>query len=133
MAYPIEFNTKDLVYISMNVADYERAKKFYQDVFNFKISFDTGIEVGWCELELPIQGVHIGLNFNPDVPVKHGTTTLGLSVKDLDKTKAYLESKGVEITGDIYDLPDMVSILNIKDSEGNKIQMIAPPRVKNEA
>ena len=128
--YPIEFNTEDLVYVSLNVADYERAKKFYQDVFKFKITFDAGIEVGWCELALPIPGVHIGLNFNPDVPVKHGATTLGLQVKDLDKTKAYLESQGVEITGDIYDLPDMVSILNIKDSEGNKIQLIAPPRVK---
>jgi len=130
MSYPIDFNTEDFVYISMNVADYERAKKFYQDVFNFKISFDAGIDVGWCELELPIPGIHLGLNYNKDTPVKHGATTLGLAVKELDKTKAYLESKGVEITGEIYDLPDMVSILNIKDSEGNKIQPIAPPRKK---
>ncbi len=126
--YPIEFNTKDLVYVSLNVADYDRAKKFYQDIFNFKVSYDAGIEVGWCELELPMVGVTIGLNYNPDVPVKHGATTLGLQVNDLNKTEMYLKSKEVK-TEDIFDLPDMVSILNIYDSEENKIQLIAPPRV----
>ena len=46
-AYPIEFSKEDdIFYVSIDVSDFDRAKKFYQDIFNFEITFDAGNEVG---------------------------------------------------------------------------------------
>ncbi|MHA2066441.1 MAG: VOC family protein, partial [Candidatus Thorarchaeota archaeon] len=52
-------------------------------------------------------------------------------VEDLDVTKKYFESKGIE-SDDIVDVPDMVSYFNIKDYDDNPIQVVADPRVKSE-
>jgi predicted enzyme related to lactoylglutathione lyase len=126
--YPFEFSKEDVIYISMDVADFERAKKFYQDIFNFEITFDAGKEVGWCELELPIKRIKLGLNYNENKEIKPGSTSLGISVEDIEATKKYLDSKSVYTT-EIRDLPDLVSLFDMKDSEGNLIQFIGKPRI----
>jgi hypothetical protein len=54
-----------------------------------------------------------------------------MDVEDLDSCKTYLESKDID-TSDITDIPDMVSYFNLKDPEGNPIQVVAEPRVKSE-
>ena len=127
--YPIEFSKgEDLLYIALDVTDFDRAKKFYQEIFNFKITFDAGNEIGWCELELPVKGIKLGLNYNEDNEIKHGSTTLGISVEDIDATKQYLDSKSV-YTSEIRDQPDLISIFDMKDSEGNIIQFIGKPRI----
>ena len=126
--YPIKFSKDEIFYISIDVADFERAKKFYQDIFNFEITFDGGKELGWCELELPVKGIKIGLNYNENKEVKPGSTTLGISVEDIDATKQYFDSKSIYTT-EINDIPDMVSLFDVKDSEGNIIQIIGKPRI----
>ena len=126
--YPFEFSKEDKFYISLDVADLDRAKRFYQDIFNFEITFDGGKELGWCELELPVKGIKIGLNYNENKKVKPGSTTLGINVEDIDATKKYLDSKSIYTT-DINDIPDMVSLFDMKDSEGNLIQFIGKPRI----
>ena len=127
--YPIEFSKgEDLLYVALDVADFDRAKKFYQDIFNFEITFDAGKEIGWCELELPVKGIKLGLNYKENNEVKPGSTTLGISVEDIDATKKYLNSKSVNTT-EIRDLPDLISIFDMKDSEGNIIQFIGKPRI----
>ena len=50
---------------------------------------------------------------------------------DLEATKSYLEGKGLE-TGEMTDVPDMVSYFNTVDSEGNRIQIVSDPRVKSQ-
>ena len=127
--YPFEFSKgEDVFYISMDVADFDRAKKFYQDIFNFEITFDAGKEVGWCELELPVKGIKLGLSYNENKEVKPGSTTMAISVEDIEATKKYLDSKSVYTT-EIRDLPDLVSLFDMKDSEGNLIQFIGKPRI----
>ena len=54
-----------------------------------------------------------------------------MDVEDLDACKSYFESKGIEAS-DITDIPNMVSYFNLKDPEGNPIQVVAEPRVKSE-
>ena len=108
--YPFEFSKgEDLFYVALDVADYDRAKKFYQDIFNFEITFDAG-------------------NYNENNVIKPGSTTLGINVEDIDETKKYLDSKSV-YTSEIRDQPDLISIFDMKDSEGNIIQFIGKPRI----
>ena len=127
--YPFEFSKgEDIFYVSLDVADFDRAKKFYQDIFNFEITFDAGKEVGWCELELPVKGIKIGLNYSENKEVKPGSTSLGICVEDIEATKQYLDSKSVYTTK-IRDVPDLVSLFDMKDSEGNLIQFIGKPRI----
>ena len=123
--YPFKVGT---VYLKINVEDMERAKRFYSDVFNLEIVFAPPPEVGWCELQLPGGALRLGLNylvegFRPDAGV------LMLEVEDIEGIKAYLEGKGVE-TSDYTDLPGIVTYFYMKDSEGNTIQIVSKPRIK---
>ena len=127
--YPFEFSKEeDKFYISLDVADLVRAKKFYQDIFNFEIAFDAGKEVGWCELELPVKGIKLGLSYSKDMEVKNGSTTMAICVEDIEATKQYFDSKSVYTT-EIRDIEDMVSLFDMKDCEGNLIQFIGKPRI----
>lgn len=119
--YPISYRT---VYFQLGVEDLERAKGFYEDVFGLGVSWYVSPEVGWCELELPGEGSRLGLNAGGSGGV------LTFDVEDLEAAKAYLEGKGLE-TGEITDIPDMVSYFNTADPEGNKIQIVSDPRVKS--
>ena len=123
--YPISVGT---VYFKINVMDMERAKRFYSDVFNLEIVFSPPPEIGWCELQLPGGAPKLGLNlaeegFKPDAGM------LMLEVEDIEGTKAYLEGKGVE-TSEYTDIPGIVTYFYMKDSEGNSIQVVSEPRIK---
>ncbi|UCG03807.1 MAG: VOC family protein [Candidatus Heimdallarchaeota archaeon] len=121
---------KDSIYFQYNVKDIDRAKKFYSEIFGFEITWDGGSEVGWCELALPVHGVKLGLNLKREGEITPGSGTLTFDVTDLDAAKSYLEEQDVK-TADITDIPDMVSYFDIFDSEGNRIQIVAEPRVKS--
>ena len=123
--YPIGIGT---VYFKINVKDMERAKKFYSDVFNLEITFAPPPEVGWCELQLPGGTPKLGLNFVED-GFKPDAGMLMMEVEDIEGTKAYLDEKGVE-TSDYTDIPGIVTYFYMKDSEGNSIQIVSEPRVK---
>lgn len=119
------------VYFQYQVKDYERAKKFYSEVMGFEMTWDGGTEIGWGEFALPAKGARLGINLITRGEHRQGSGTLTLEVEDLEKSKNYLESKGI-VTTDINDIPDMVSYFNMKDSEGNAIQIVSDPRVKSE-
>ena len=124
-SYPFKVGT---VYLKINVEDMERAKKFYSDIFNLDIVFAPPPEVGWCELQLPGGAPKLGLNhlaegFRPDAGM------LMMEVEDIEGIKAYLEGKGVE-TSEYTDLPGIVTYFYMKDSEGNTIQIVSKPRIK---
>ncbi|MFW9905547.1 MAG: VOC family protein [Candidatus Thorarchaeota archaeon] len=121
---------KDSIYFQYNVKDMDRAKEFYTEIMGFKITWDGGSEVGWCELDLPVEGVKLGLNLKLEGEIINGSGILTIDVADLDITKSYLKNKDVKTT-DITDIPDMVSFFDIYDSEGNKIQIVSEPRVKS--
>jgi len=127
--YPVPYK-KDSVYFQYDVKDFDRAKKFYEEIMGFKKAWDGGAEVGWCEFELPVTGARLGLNLQKD-EVKKGSGALTMNVDDIAKTHEYFASKGLSPT-DIVDIPDMVSYFNIEDTEGNPIQIVADPRLKSE-
>lgn len=120
--YPISYKT---VYFQLKVDDLERAKNFYEEVFGLDVTFYMSPEVGWCELQLPGGSPRLGLNSGGS------GGTLTFDVEDLEVTKGYLEGKGLETT-EVTDVPDMVSYFNVKDTEGNLIQIVSDPRVTSE-
>ncbi len=127
--YPIPYKT-DSIYFQYQVTDYEQSKKFYEEVLGFEKGWDGGAEVGWVEFALPVTGVRLGLNIDSEAKITQGSGVLTLNMVDLDKTKKYFDKKGIETT-DIVDIPDMVSYFNIDDPDGNRIQIIADPRVSS--
>ena len=125
--YPLEFKS---IYFQLRAKDLERAKKFYEDVFNLEVTWYISPEAGWCELRLPGTGSKIGLNTLGEGEVADPNWgKLTLEVADLEKAKAYLTLKGVE-TSEIMDVPGMVSYFGMEDSEGNKLQIVSDPRVE---
>ena len=127
--YPIPYKT-DSIYFQYAVTDYEKSKKFYEEILGFEKVFDAGAEVGWVEFALPVEGSRLGLNISAETKITQGSGVLTLMMADLDKTKSYFDGKGTETT-DIVDIPDMVSYFNISDPDGNRIQIIADPRVSS--
>ena len=124
---PIQF---ERMYFQLKVNDLERAKKFYEEIFGFKVSWYMSPDIGWCELDLPGGISRLGLNTTEegeDILPESGTFTI--EVKNLEESKTYLEKKGVE-TSEITDIPGMVSYFNITDSEGNRVQIVSSPRIE---
>ncbi len=123
---PIVFSR---MYFQLKVKDLDRAKKFYEDIFNFKVSWYMSPEAGWCELDLPGGTSKLGLNtIEESEELQPSSGTFTIAVENLEETKEYLEGKGVKTT-DIVDIPQMVSYFNLTDSEGNSVQIVADPRV----
>jgi predicted enzyme related to lactoylglutathione lyase len=119
------------VYFQYDVKDFDRAKKFYSEIMGFEITWDGGTEAGWASFELPAKGAQLGINLIREGEIRQGSGTLTMDVEDLVECKSYFESKGIEAS-EITDIPDMVSYFNLKDPEGNAIQVVADPRVKSE-
>jgi predicted enzyme related to lactoylglutathione lyase len=128
--WPLPYK-KGSVYFQYQVKDYERAKKFYSEIMGFEMTWDGGAEIGWGEFDLPAKGAKLGINLITEGEHRQGSGTLTLEVENLEKTKSYLEGKGVKTT-EINDIPNMVSYFNISDSEDNAIQIVADPRVRTE-
>jgi predicted enzyme related to lactoylglutathione lyase len=126
----IVYSKKNTVFISIGVSNLNRAKDFYINSLGFEINFDAGEEVGWCELKLQGNDVLVGLNRYKEDELIIGSTSLCLTVEDLDVTREFLLAKKVE-TGEITDIPDMVSMMRVNDSEGNTILFVSSPRKKS--
>ncbi len=121
----------EYLYFQYHVLDIERAKDFYVNTFDFKVAYDGGTDIGWCELDLPVKGTRLGLNLLPEgSKLVSGSGVLSFEVTDLEKAKSVLENKGVP-SDEIIDIPELVSYFNAVDSEGNKIQFVEEPRIKD--
>lgn len=117
------------MYFQLKVEDLERAKKFYEDIFNFEIEWYMSPEVGWCEFNLPGGTPRLGLNtIEESESISEDSGTFTIEVNDIESAKDYLTEKGLN-PSDITDVPNMVSYFNIYDTEGNRIQIVAAPRI----
>ena len=127
----IVYSENNTVFVSIGVTNLNRAKEFYIDILGLEINFDGGEEVGWCELKVPGNDVLIGLNLHKEDELVIGSTSLCLTVKDLDVTREFLLAEKI-VVGEISDIPDMVSMMRVTDSEGNSILCVSDPRVKTQ-
>jgi predicted enzyme related to lactoylglutathione lyase len=124
-----KFHTEDPIWVTLAVKDLERAKKWYNEVMEFETQTHIP-EAGWSDLKLPVPGAMLGLNVLPEGEVKHGGTTFNFPVSDLEKAFDNLKAKGATVLTDITDVPNMISMFLIQDSEGNTVTILGEPRVK---
>ena len=118
------------VYFQVKVDDLVRAKDFYQETFGFDVAFFEGADIGWAEMQLPGEA-RLGLNLRrsgEDKPKSWGILTV--EVENLEESWEYFKQKGTTPT-EIVDNPNYISFFNIKDSEGNDIQIVSEPRIKD--
>ena len=110
--FPISYRR---MYFQVGVKDLERAKKFYEDIFGFEVAWYAGPEVGWCEFHLPGSNANLGLNASRKAEHTGADfSVLTIDVKDLEETKKYLDSKGLETTeimGTLGTMGMMVAIM----------------------
>lgn len=105
------------------VDDMDRAVKFYRDVLGLDL---IDQQPQWSELDA--NGVKIGLNAREGT-ARHAEGGAVISFEpdaDLDAEVQRLREAGVELTGDVSE-HDWGRIAPFKDSEGNDLQLYAPP------
>lgn len=109
---------KDGLTISLPVKNMSSAIDWYEQVLGCKLKYRMD-EIGWCELDTPIEKVSIGLSQVEEL--KQGDVTPTLGVEDIKAAKALLESKAVKIDGDIVTIENMVHLLTFYDLDNNSL------------
>ncbi len=120
------------MYTTHPIRNYEISKKFYEEVLELSVNLEIPM-AGWYEFCLPVKGAFLGLSqYREESGDFKPANSLNISINDVEKAKASLESKGVT-TSDIIDYPEMVSMISFEDPDKNNIFLIGPPRVKSES
>jgi len=106
------------------VSDMDRALAFYRDVLSLDVRMQ---ESDWSEVDAG--GLTIGLNARESVS---GSSSGGAVISfqpesGLDAEVERLKGQGVEFTGEISD-HEWGRIAPFKDTEGNDLQLYAPPQ-----
>ncbi|HNS53126.1 MAG TPA: VOC family protein [Anaerolineae bacterium] len=114
---------KNVNVVSIQVADWEQAKRFYAEVLDWPVA--AGIdEVGWWEFGREGE-THVALSRwegpNP-LPAHEGTTKLVLTVDDCHEVTRQLRARGIPCD-DVVTIPGMVVFGGFTDPEGNHIQI----------
>ena len=106
---------------AMSVSNMEKSIEWFQENLDFKLIYKMD-EMGWCEMETPVQEVRLGLSQVEKFEVKGGIT-LTFGVSDIDKAKKQLEEKGVKFDGDVYIIEKMVKLATFFDRDGNSFML----------
>ncbi len=129
-AAPAAPSFQSAILIQFAVSDLERSVVFYRDVvgLEFELQIDA---LKWARFKTSIPGVILGLGESPEVRGS-GTTSLNLSVSDVDAMRALLESRGVEFLGPTTHIPGVVRLADFLDPDGNKIRLAGHPGTQDE-
>ncbi|MFC2035815.1 VOC family protein [Chloroflexota bacterium] len=122
-------------HVELIPVDFERSVKFYTDVLGFKLAWRVKPQgSNWDEIvfvELGGSQVEIKKVKNPrsvDSSVRVGVPRFALLADDLDKTLAFLKTKGVDAEGPVSSAsgPDgsTLKLAEIKDPDGLSIELM---------
>lgn len=112
---------KNVNVVSVNVADWEGAKKFYRQTLEWPVAYSDD-NVGWEEYGKDHE-THIAINRwdGPEAPPAKGGATPVFSVEDANKVTEALRAKGVKCD-DVVSIPGVVTYGTFYDPEGNCFQ-----------
>lgn len=112
----------DLVWIV--VKDVKQAIHYYSAVLGLKLH-QFHEEHQWAELQGE-SGCRLGIAACCDYnPIKAGgNAVITMNVKNLDETKKELLSKGVDMLGEVQEVPGHVKMQTCKDADGNIFQLV---------
>ncbi len=119
---------KKLGYISYEVTDWQRAKKFYGETLGLPVAEFMNDEVGWMEFgDKDFTHLAISLWRGPQpFPRGDGGGIAIFSVDDAYKTVTELRKRGVKCE-DVIAVPEMVTYASFYDPDGNRLQVAGPP------
>jgi predicted enzyme related to lactoylglutathione lyase len=106
----------EIAFTGYPVTDKQRARDFYEGIFNLKPSMDMDMESGFW-LEYDIAGGTLALSNFWKASPKTGPT-IAFEVEDFFKTVDELKAKGVPFDGEIIESP-VCHIAIITDPDGN--------------
>lgn len=113
------------IYLSwIVVKDIKEAIKFYTEVAGLQLK-EYYEEFGWAELAGP-DGGKLGIaQESPQEVIKAGSNAvMSISVDNLEKARASFLEKGVNLVGDVIDVPGHVKMQTFTDSDGNTMQLV---------
>jgi predicted enzyme related to lactoylglutathione lyase len=115
---------KGVAAVWVPVDDMDRAVSFYRDALGFEL---LDQQPQWSEIDA--NGLRIGLNSREGTSAhSDGGAVISFQPEDdIEAEMDRLKSAGVEFTGGISDY-DWGRIVPFKDSEGNDLQLYAPPQ-----
>lgn len=117
------FMTKiDLIWVV--VSNLNKAIAHYTDVLGFVLK-EKHDEFGWAELAGKEGGTRLGLAAasNENLLKAGQNAVIAVSVKDLAKTKENFKKKGVNLIGEIQEVPGVVKLQTFADQDGNLFQL----------
>lgn len=104
------------------VEDMERARKFYEETMQFKMS-KSSVEGAWIEYDMPGGGCFAITTLAQGVkPSSNAGGSIAFEVEDLDKLVARLKSEGVKFKLDTFTSP-VCKMAVMLDSEGNALTL----------
>lgn len=113
---------KAVVTVWVPVEDMDRAVAFYRDTLRLTVKSQ---DADWTEIDAG--GLTVGLNGRETTHTVDGGAVISFTPDtSIDDEYARLKEAGVNVTGEISDHP-WGRIAPFKDSEGNDLQLYAPP------
>ena len=111
---------KNVNVVSLNVRNWEAAKKFYGEVLEWPVAYASD-EVGWIEYGRENE-THVSINrWEDEKPLPISGATIVFTVDDPYKVAETLRAKGVRCD-DVVKIPGVVTYGNFYDPEGNRLQ-----------
>ena len=111
--------------IQLAVSDLERSMQFYGNVLELKLLVHNP-DLEWAKYETSVPGVRIGIG-RQDVVTGSGSTSINLSVKDVDAARRLLEGRAVKFPKPTVNIADVVKLAEFADPDGNRLRLAGPP------
>lgn len=102
----------------LTVSDIKAAKKLFVDVLGLEM-VEHAQQYNWMEFKGPDGGI-IGVGEACGDTKPGVNATLSISVDNIEKAKATMETKGIKFTGDIMEIPGHVKLAPFVDEDGNE-------------
>jgi predicted enzyme related to lactoylglutathione lyase len=105
-----------------NVSNLERTIEFYTDKLGFKVH-DYDANMRQARLYTSTKDCLMG--FAEKQPVVAGSTCITFEVENLEQAIQILQQKGVEFTGEIIEVPDLVKLAAFTDPDGYNLMLFS--------
>ena len=118
-----QFQNVNVAYHYVN--DWDRAKKFYDEILGWPVAYSDD-NIGWREYGMD-NATHIAIQKATEGDQgKPGLgSTITFLVESVDKTQAWLKSKGVKVD-EVLVIPGVIKVGTFFDPEGNRMQFVEP-------